>query len=123
MSKELSYINSDGNTVFTSHYHKARGTCCKSACIHCPFGFTLKKHGMTFTAADSADLVEKFLSENSSSFDWKAFTLENILIVKVKEQVCGILFKNHIVIKHLILKKQFEDQGLSKELVESYLFI
>jgi hypothetical protein len=25
--------------VFTSHYLKKRGYCCKSGCRHCPYGF------------------------------------------------------------------------------------
>ncbi len=28
-----------GFLVFTELTHKARGTCCKSACRHCPYGF------------------------------------------------------------------------------------
>jgi hypothetical protein len=43
-SNELSYINNDGATVFTSAYHKKRGTCCKSDCLHCPYGHTQKKY-------------------------------------------------------------------------------
>jgi hypothetical protein len=26
--------------VFTAAYHLKRGSCCKSACRHCPYGFT-----------------------------------------------------------------------------------
>ena len=29
--------------VFTEKYHLERGSCCKSACRHCPYGFTNKK--------------------------------------------------------------------------------
>ncbi|EQC48703.1 hypothetical protein M899_1011 [Bacteriovorax sp. BSW11_IV] len=39
---ELSYTNSNGENVFTSAYLKKRGTCCKTNCLHCPYGFTLK---------------------------------------------------------------------------------
>lgn len=39
---EMTYINSDGDTVFTSTYLKKRGTCCKTNCLHCPYGFTQK---------------------------------------------------------------------------------
>jgi hypothetical protein len=28
-----------GYLVFTELFHKERGTCCESACRHCPFGF------------------------------------------------------------------------------------
>jgi hypothetical protein len=29
------------NLVFTAAYHLKRGSCCKSGCRHCPYGFTL----------------------------------------------------------------------------------
>lgn len=41
---ELSYTNENGDLVFTSAYHKKRGTCCQTECLHCPFGHTLKHH-------------------------------------------------------------------------------
>jgi len=28
------------NMVFTAVYHLKRGSCCKSGCRHCPYGFT-----------------------------------------------------------------------------------
>lgn len=28
-----------GNYVFTRKHHQKRGTCCKSGCRHCPYGF------------------------------------------------------------------------------------
>lgn len=46
MSNELTYINDDGDTVYTSHYLRKRGTCCKSNCLHCPYGYTLKNHSI-----------------------------------------------------------------------------
>jgi hypothetical protein len=126
MEKELSYLTPEGYTVFTSHYLKKKGTCCKSACLHCPFGFTLKKHGLQFVDVNEAEyeLVESIMKESTdTSIDWKSFLPENVKIIKIKDNVCGLLLKNHIVIKHLILKEHFKDQDLSKEMVESYLFI
>ena len=40
------YINEDGLTVFTSDYHRKKGSCCHSNCLHCPFGTTLKNFGV-----------------------------------------------------------------------------
>ena len=42
--EQLSYQNEEGETVYTSAYLKKRGTCCKTECLHCPFGFTLKNY-------------------------------------------------------------------------------
>jgi hypothetical protein len=125
MDKDLSYINSDGHTVFTSHFLKNRGTCCRSFCLHCPFGLTIKKFGIEFEGITSANefLIDQILQDSGKDFsDWKSFLPENVLLIKLKGTVCGFLLKNHIVIKHLFLKKHFQSQGISKELVEAYLF-
>ncbi|MFZ8934235.1 MAG: DUF5522 domain-containing protein [Bacteriovoracaceae bacterium] len=45
-NQELTYLNDDGNTVFTSKYHLNRGSCCKTGCLHCPYGFTLKNQAI-----------------------------------------------------------------------------
>ena len=126
MEKELSYLSPEGFTVFTSHYLKNKKTCCKSACLHCPYGFTLKKHGLEFIDVNEEmfPLIEEILSENNqANFEWRAFELENIKLVKIKDVICGFILKNHIVIKHLFLRTHFKEQDLSKEMVESYLFI
>lgn len=126
MNKELSYVNSEGYTVFTSQYLKNKGTCCKSACLHCPFGFTLKKLGLQFREVTSADevLIQDILKEaGSESFEWKNFTFEHIRILVIKETICGLMFKNNLVVKHVFLKPRFQHQDLSKELIESYFFI
>jgi hypothetical protein len=36
------YINDRGLFVFMEAYHKKRGFCCESGCVHCPFGFKKK---------------------------------------------------------------------------------
>lgn len=126
MQKDLSYLNPEGFTVFTSQFHKNRGTCCKSACLHCPYGYTIKKHGIEFKAIGSGDehIIQEILEEaNQPSLEWKSFLPDNILFIQIKGAVAGLILKNHIVVKKLVLKKQFEDQGISRELVESYLFI
>ena len=33
------YVDPDGLYVFTAAYLLARGTCCRSGCRHCPYGF------------------------------------------------------------------------------------
>jgi hypothetical protein len=126
MQKELSYLSPEGYTVFTSQFLKNRGTCCKSSCLHCPFGYTLKKCGLEFQAVTESEFesVEKIFSDVSTPTpDWKSFYPENILLIKLKGSICGLLLKNHIVVKQLFLLPQFQNQGLSKEMVESYLFI
>lgn len=31
------YYLEDGLFVFTAHYHRQRGYCCRSGCRHCPY--------------------------------------------------------------------------------------
>jgi hypothetical protein len=33
----------NGLMVFTEAYHLKRGTCCRSGCRHCPYGFKKKR--------------------------------------------------------------------------------
>ena len=44
--KQLTYINESGDTVYTSRFLQKRGTCCKTNCLHCPYGFTLKNYSI-----------------------------------------------------------------------------
>jgi Family of unknown function (DUF5522) len=125
-AKELSYLSTEGFTIFTSQFFKNRGTCCKSACLHCPFGYTLKKLGLQFEEVAEAAFgeVEEIIKESGQeSSDWKTFWPENIKFLKIKNQTCGVMLKNHLVVKKVFLKKHFEDQGLSKDIIESYYFI
>jgi hypothetical protein len=121
---EMSYTNEEGNLVFTSTYLKNRGTCCKTACLHCPYGFTTKKLGLQFreVAPSEEEKFQKYLSFSSAPIDLTLFPAEHRQWVLLKDHICGVVLKNHIVIKHLILDPHFESQGISKELVESYYF-
>ena len=44
--------------VFTSAYLKNRGTCCKTSCLHCPYGHTLKAEGLQFEEVTEERLEE-----------------------------------------------------------------
>lgn len=122
MQKELSYLSPEGFTVFTSQFHKNRGYCCKSACLHCPFGFTTKKLGVQFKeiVEEEFSLVDSLVQEKT---DWKSFWPENARFIIVKEKIAGVMLKNHIVVKHVFLGEHFQNQGLDKDIIESYFFI
>ncbi len=126
MQKELSYLSPEGFTVFTSQFLKNRGTCCKSACLHCPFGYTLKKCGIQFEEiSDEQDSVLEAImaSSGSTAVDYKTFPPEHRRLILVKGQICGFFLKNNLVVKHVFLKPHFQHQDLSKEMIESYFFI
>jgi hypothetical protein len=126
MSTTKSYESAEGFNVFTSNFLKARGTCCKSGCLHCPYGYTLKKFGLQFDdwSEDKLGLAQNFIQESTQpQFDLQQFAPEHRKFIKLKDQICGIMFKNHIVVKAVFLGEHFRDQGLSKEMIESYYFI
>ncbi len=120
-----SYEDKEGNTVFTSAFLKLRWTCCKTSCLHCPYGHTLKKLGLQFVDWDPAREEEErsILTEaGQEGLDLNPFLPDNVKFILIKNHVCGILTKNHIVVKVLYLRRHFTQQGLSKEMVESYYF-
>lgn len=124
-SEAKSYEDEQGQLVFTSAFLKARGTCCKSACLHCPYGYTLKKCGLQFADCSSEKLEEArgILREvGQEAVDLSPFLPDNVKFILIKDRVCGLLTKNHIVVKGLYLRPHFQQQGLSKEMVESYYF-
>lgn len=126
MSSEVkSYEDAEGFTVFTSTYLKLRGHCCKSACLHCPFGYTLKKLGLQFAdwTPERAEEAKQILREaGQEAVDLSSFLPDNVKFIIIKDTVCGLLTKNHIVVKGLYLRPHFRQQDLSKEMVESYYF-
>jgi hypothetical protein len=122
---ELSYIDENGNSVFTSHYLKARKTCCKSSCLHCPYGHTVKKERINFQdfTAERSQEAEEILNGHNKTFEHiKHQDHNNIKFITLKQKVIGLFVKNHIIIKELYLKERFRDQDLSRELIESYFF-
>ena len=113
---ELSYQNKQGDTVMTARYLRSRKTCCKSGCLHCPYGFTLKKYGLAFRDITPEELT--FYPEiNQTKWD-----LTSIKIVLLKEIICGVICIDKLFVREMYLNLEFQDQELTKELIESYYF-
>lgn len=103
----------------------AKKNCCKSACLHCPYGFTTKKLGIQFLdyTEETKNFVAKTLVEvGEPDFDLTQTTSDNIRLIIMKEVVIGFFIKNHIIIKKLFLRPDFQKQNISRELIESYFF-
>lgn len=140
---ELTYENKNGDTVYTSTYLKNRGTCCKTCCLHCPYGYTLKTEGLKFEDVTDNRLEEaqfiigggqdKEMSTISASLLAGAFgapkkvtaiTTENKKYYKfilLKDQVCGLVRSDVTQVKEIFLLEHFEKQDLSLEMVSSFL--
>lgn len=81
------YTDQNGNLIFTSDFLLKKGSCCKNTCLHCPYGFTLKKYGLQ---------IKKINIELSEIY--------------LKGYLAGTI-KNKI---HVILKNEFKNQGLEE---------
>lgn len=138
---ELSYIDEQGNNVFTAQYYRNRGTCCRSNCLHCPFGTTLKNCGLQFEAVgqDEKALAQEVIDESrpsdsslGSSLLASAFgghqkkttvnndNCEHFRFVYLKGKLCGVVEIRSSRVKNLFLKKRFNDQGITEDVVESF---
>lgn len=140
---ELTYENKNGDTVFTSSYLKNRGTCCETCCLHCPYGYTLKKEGLKFEEVTEARLEEaQFIldgGKKKEEFNIAAsllagafgkpkkitpITLENkknYRFILLKNQVGGLIRRDVIQVKEVFLLEHFKNQDLSLEMVSTFL--
>ena len=130
MSK-LTYINDQGNVVFTSTSLRNKKSCCHSTCLHCPYGTTLNKFGVKIQEVSefSSDLVTKIVNELkpksslSNSLLSEAYGKEKELaesdlkILTLKGVICGICYIKNQSLQKFFLKSEFRDQGIE----ESYL--
>ncbi len=118
---KLTYTNDAGENVYTSAYLLNRGTCCKSNCLHCPYGFTLKNFNITVLPLEEkyikyaneiiseskpvelSDLALSILSEGfgkKSKVIGQHITLENFndhAFAQFKANICGVIkFSNKL---------------------------
>lgn len=132
---ERSYINSDGNVVFTSFHLRAKNSCCQSNCLHCPYGTTLKKIGVKILDKSEFDPdeitqleSELFPSDNYSSSllaeafgNSEKFDAKDLKVLSLKETICGLCYIKNNKIQKIGLKKYFGDQGITEDYLQSLL--
>lgn len=120
----------------TSSMLRAKGSCCKSSCLHCPYGFTLRKPGLKVLKKtdefedDVKNLFEereKLKSDIASSLLSGAFgkqthyELEDFSILTLKNYFCGIAVIRGTRVLKLHLKEEFSDQGITTSYIEGLL--
>jgi hypothetical protein len=136
----LTYTNSNGENVFTSQFLKNRGTCCKTNCLHCPYGFTLKNHPLEFieltikdisraqnlvndnSAGDSslsAGLLNSAFGGSNNSVKITKFNISDYQFVKIKDVVCGLLKKGKIQPAKFYVDSKFSAQGIDLDTIKS----
>ena len=122
----------------TSDSLRAKGSCCKSGCLHCPYGFTLRKFGLVLKPLDesnqtkakelfdskySKDLLTNSLLDSAfgGSQNKKEFKQTNIRAIFLKDYFCGICEIHEDSVKEIFLLKEFSSQGITQEIVNSFL--
>jgi hypothetical protein len=98
-----------------------KGTCCKSGCIHCPYGFTIKKFGLKFMPITS-DNIERISEITSEEIVIAEQDYPFYFYVGLKDTLIGLIKVDHLFVKKMYLHPNFQNQNISKELVESYYF-
>lgn len=100
---------------------KAKGHCCKNSCIHCPYGFTLKKFGLKFwqLCDDNLEIAEKIAGKKMF---FEGYSLKDFHLVTLKDFYCALIRVDKLFVREFYLLDDFKEQGLSKEVVESYFF-
>jgi hypothetical protein len=138
---DLTYLK-DGHEVKTSRFLRNRGTCCKTSCLHCPYGFTIKTEGLQFETITEDNFVEassmckkESSKENSVASNLLAgafgrpksvegLTNKNkgqYLLVKLKGESCALIKKKNLQATDIFLNNHFDDQDITLEMVNSYL--
>lgn len=141
---DLIYEDKNGERVLTSAFLKNRGTCCKTSCLHCPYGFTLKKEGLKFEEVSESRIEEaQFIldggKKKEEGFSISASLLEGAFgapkkitpisienkkyyqFILLKGEVCGVLRSDVTQPQEIFLLEYFKNQDLSLEMVSTFL--
>lgn len=137
---ELTYKNEAGQEVFTSQFLKNRGTCCKTSCLHCPYGFTLKNNEIEFSEISLSEIsrAQSIINSNSaatssisdsllsSAFGGskkidqiKSYNLDKFVYASIKGVVFGVVKKGNLQPENLYLMEQFKNQGIDLDYIRS----
>lgn len=137
-------IPETGETIFTAHFLSKKNRCCKSTCLHCPYGHTLSKIKIEFKPFNlDWSVLEKTLIENEynkpqniadqlmacnlgakrKQIDVRAVNPIDIQLMFLKGYFMGFVFIEANKIKQFFLAKQFQFQGIEKHTIEEHFII
>lgn len=134
------YIDKDGNRVAYASYLANRGTCCKTGCLHCPYGTSLRMYGIKFHDVEEEnyeEVVSLFKDLIIGEFDVTKALLEGAYgkkgifpmislvscsefrLMTLKEVPCGLVHLGDTgKIINVLLREEFKDQGLTRSTIE-----
>ncbi|AYF44010.1 hypothetical protein BALOs_1000 [Halobacteriovorax sp. BALOs_7] len=145
-NQKLTYTNDEGLEVKTSQFLRNRGSCCRTSCLHCPYGFTLKNNDITFRDVNAQEikLAQTIMDESAgkqeetssiaASLMGSAFgtpkkkvnsiqindeNYHNYAFATLKEVVFGLIEKGPNQARKLYLREHFKEQGLDIDFINS----
>jgi hypothetical protein len=106
------------STVISLESLKAKPSCCKSACMNCPYGYTVKKHGLLFKKIDYDQLkaINRYFSLDIG-LNYKSYEL-----VILKGYLVAIAKMDEMFVQEMLVHPLIHKTVITKELVESYYF-
>ncbi|MDD0852595.1 DUF5522 domain-containing protein [Halobacteriovorax sp. GB3] len=127
--------------IFTSSYLKKRGHCCKSNCLHCPYGTTATNLGFQVLSIDDSNIetARNLLQKNQASSEDISSSLlagafgakkeikitdqnrDKFKLLYLKDHLCGLIEMGLFQVKKVYPQEGFEDQGFDEEFVQSFL--
>ncbi len=132
-----SYVNEDGLEVMTSSFLRKKGTCCKSNCLHCPYGFTLKNHPVQFEpyGPKNQQQIDKLYNQKYKKNEFISSLLNGAFgtedrsksspgsfkLMRLKNYPCGIIRIVENRVEEVILREEFSDQGITESYLNSLL--
>ncbi len=136
--EDTHYTNAEGMRVATAQHHRNRGTCCKSGCLHCPYGTTIERYGLKFYALEGEKLKNAMDMVNNSTQGVAAALLQQAFgkkshfptiteenarqfrIFDLKGYYAGLAHVENDQVKRIHLLPYFEDQGLTVDVVNRH---
>lgn len=134
-------LDETGEMIFTAHFLSKKGRCCKSTCLHCPYGHTLTKINIEFRAFDNnlqrledvlieneynkpVSIADQLLASNLGSkrkqLDIKSVPTELIRLMFLKNYFMGFVVVENNKVSKFFLGKQFQFQNIDLHTVQEH---
>lgn len=106
------------DTVISAESLESKPSCCKNSCMNCPYGFTIKKHGLLFKKIDYDELnkVSRYFNVEVD-LNYKDYEL-----VILKGFLVALIRADEMFVREMYIHELISPRNITKELIESYYF-
>lgn len=134
-------IEETGEVIFSAHFLQKKARCCKSTCLHCPYGLTLSKINIKFNDFDGdyarlnqvlneneynrpVSIADQLMADNLGS-KRKTLVLSSvkkdlIKVITLKGYFIGFVIIKSGLIDKWFLSKHFQFQNISKQIIDEH---